>query len=225
MSSFIGPASRAAASSYASPWRRPRALRRCRPRARDRPRREGVDGDARRKRRRRSRHLRRRSCATARPSSRMSPTSSSTSGRNSGSRRPARRRACSPTGFSYHHDFVAEIHDTHHPISTELYYEDQKKEAKARTGAFLAHRAPKYLGYFEQSAERQSGGKGARGGGRTDHRGSLAVPGLGGPCPMPFRAPSPAPGSHTGAGRAGSPSRRPCEGRRLSRLGAPDSLQ
>ena len=30
-------------------------------------------------------------------------------------------------------DFVAEIHDTHHPISTELYYEDQKKEAKART--------------------------------------------------------------------------------------------
>ena len=47
-------------------------------------------------------------------------------------------------------DFVAEIHDTHHPISTDLYYEDQKKEAKARTGAFLAHRAPKYLGYFER---------------------------------------------------------------------------
>ena len=32
-------------------------------------------------------------------------------------------------------DFVAEIHDTHHPISGELYYEDQKKEAKARATA------------------------------------------------------------------------------------------
>jgi glutathione S-transferase len=47
-------------------------------------------------------------------------------------------------------DFIFEVHDTHHPISTELYYEDQKSEAKARTTAFLAHRAPKYLGYFER---------------------------------------------------------------------------
>ena len=29
-------------------------------------------------------------------------------------------------------DFVAEVHDTHHPISTGLYFEDQRKEAKAR---------------------------------------------------------------------------------------------
>jgi glutathione S-transferase len=47
-------------------------------------------------------------------------------------------------------DFVAEVHDTHHPISNDLYYEDQKSEAKARAAAFLAHRAPKYLGYFER---------------------------------------------------------------------------
>jgi glutathione S-transferase len=47
-------------------------------------------------------------------------------------------------------DFVSEVHDTHHPISTELYYEDQRKEAKARAAAFLKHRAPKYLGYFER---------------------------------------------------------------------------
>ena len=47
-------------------------------------------------------------------------------------------------------DFVAEVHDTHHPISTGLYYEDQKKEAKGRSEAFLAHRVPKYLGYFER---------------------------------------------------------------------------
>ena len=47
-------------------------------------------------------------------------------------------------------DFVAEAHDVHHPISTDLYYEDQKSEAKARAAAFLAHRVPKYLGYFER---------------------------------------------------------------------------
>ena len=46
-------------------------------------------------------------------------------------------------------DFVAEVHDTHHPISTDLYFEDQRQEAKARSAAFLEHRAPKYLGYFE----------------------------------------------------------------------------
>jgi glutathione S-transferase len=47
-------------------------------------------------------------------------------------------------------DFVAEVHDTHHPIATRLYYEDQKKEAKARTKAFLDERVPKFLGYFEE---------------------------------------------------------------------------
>ncbi len=46
-------------------------------------------------------------------------------------------------------DFVAEAHDTHHPISNALYYEDQKKEAKARATAFLDERLPKFLGYFE----------------------------------------------------------------------------
>jgi glutathione S-transferase len=47
-------------------------------------------------------------------------------------------------------DFVAEVHDTHHPISVELFYEDQRNEAKARTTAFLRHRLPKHLGYFER---------------------------------------------------------------------------
>ncbi len=47
-------------------------------------------------------------------------------------------------------DLVAEVHDTHHPISTDLYYEDQRNEAKARAAAFLKHRPPKYLGYFER---------------------------------------------------------------------------
>ena len=46
-------------------------------------------------------------------------------------------------------DFVAEIHDTHHPIATSLYYEDQKPEAKKCAASFIADRIPKYLGYFE----------------------------------------------------------------------------
>ena len=37
-------------------------------------------------------------------------------------------------------DFVVEVHDTHHPIATDLYYEDQKVEARARAKAFLDHR-------------------------------------------------------------------------------------
>ena len=47
-------------------------------------------------------------------------------------------------------DFVAEVHDTHHPISTADYYEDQREEAKNRTKAFLKHRVPKFIGYFER---------------------------------------------------------------------------
>ncbi len=46
-------------------------------------------------------------------------------------------------------DFVAEVHDTHHPIASSLYYEDQKKEARRCTAEFLKHRVPKFLGYFE----------------------------------------------------------------------------
>ncbi len=57
-------------------------------------------------------------------------------------------------------DLVAEIHDTHHPISNELYYEDQKKEAKARATAFLDHRLPKYLGYFERLLQSNPDGAG-----------------------------------------------------------------
>jgi glutathione S-transferase len=47
-------------------------------------------------------------------------------------------------------DAVAEVHDTHHPIASGLYYEDQKEAAAARSAAFLAHRLPKFLGYFER---------------------------------------------------------------------------
>ena len=46
-------------------------------------------------------------------------------------------------------DFVAEIHDTHHPISGNLYFKEQRKEARRRSADFLKSRAPKFLGYFE----------------------------------------------------------------------------
>ncbi len=54
-------------------------------------------------------------------------------------------------------DFVKEIHDTHHPISTGLYYEDQKPQAKQYAQSFLKERAPKYLGYFEKVIAKSGG--------------------------------------------------------------------
>jgi glutathione S-transferase len=46
-------------------------------------------------------------------------------------------------------DFVAEAHDTHHPIGVELYYEDQKEEALRRSAEFRKNRIPKFLEWFE----------------------------------------------------------------------------
>jgi glutathione S-transferase len=46
-------------------------------------------------------------------------------------------------------DLVTEVHDTHHPIAGEFYYEDQKEEALRRSENFRKNRLPKYLGYFE----------------------------------------------------------------------------
>ncbi len=55
-------------------------------------------------------------------------------------------------------DLVDEAHDTHHPIASRLYYDDQRPEAKRRAADFLKSRMPKYLQYFEDVLER-SGGK------------------------------------------------------------------
>jgi glutathione S-transferase len=55
-------------------------------------------------------------------------------------------------------DLVDEVHDTHHPIASSLYYEDQRPEAKRRTADFLTSRAPKYLGYFENVLIRNKAG-------------------------------------------------------------------
>jgi glutathione S-transferase len=55
-------------------------------------------------------------------------------------------------------DLVVEAHDTHHPIASSLYYEDQRPEAKRRASDFRQSRMPKYLHYFERVLE-SSGGK------------------------------------------------------------------
>ncbi|HEX2465895.1 MAG TPA: glutathione S-transferase [Thermoanaerobaculia bacterium] len=57
-------------------------------------------------------------------------------------------------------DLVGEVHDTHHPIASSLYYEDQKEEAKRRSRAFLDERMPKYLGWLERVLERNRASSG-----------------------------------------------------------------
>jgi glutathione S-transferase len=54
-------------------------------------------------------------------------------------------------------DFVKEIHDTHHPVGSGLYYEDQKPEARRYAENFLDERVPKYLGYFEMVLKKSDG--------------------------------------------------------------------
>jgi len=46
-------------------------------------------------------------------------------------------------------DAVVEVHDTHHPVASGLYYEDQRSEALRRAGDFRKNRLPKFLGWFE----------------------------------------------------------------------------
>lgn len=54
-------------------------------------------------------------------------------------------------------DLVAEVHDTHHPIASCLYYEDQRAAARQRAEDFRQHRLPKYLDYFEDVLIRSDG--------------------------------------------------------------------
>lgn len=54
-------------------------------------------------------------------------------------------------------DLVAEIHDSHHPVASSLYYEDQRAEALRRAQDLRENRLPKFLGYFERVTERNGG--------------------------------------------------------------------
>ena len=55
-------------------------------------------------------------------------------------------------------DVVAEIHDSHHPIASSLYYEDQRSEARRRAKDLRENRLPKYLGYFDRVLKKNGSG-------------------------------------------------------------------
>jgi glutathione S-transferase len=59
-------------------------------------------------------------------------------------------------------DLNNEVHESHHPISSAQYYEDQKPEALRRTADLREARIPKFLGYFERVLK----GNEAAGGGK-----------------------------------------------------------
>lgn len=59
-------------------------------------------------------------------------------------------------------DLVVEAHDTHHPIASSLYYEEQKAPAKKRSKIFIAQRIPKFLDYFESVITRNAANAKAR---------------------------------------------------------------
>jgi glutathione S-transferase len=46
-------------------------------------------------------------------------------------------------------DWLVEVHDCHHPLGANFYYEQQKKEARRRSADFRKERLPKFLDYFE----------------------------------------------------------------------------
>ncbi len=54
-------------------------------------------------------------------------------------------------------DFLVEIHDTHHPLGANFYYEDQKPESGRRAEDFRESRAPKFLGYFDRVLKASGG--------------------------------------------------------------------
>src|SRR5262245_30790723 len=54
-------------------------------------------------------------------------------------------------------DLVVLIHDTHHPVTGYLYYEEQRPAAKLATKYFWRHRLPKFMRYFERVLEKSGG--------------------------------------------------------------------
>jgi len=66
-------------------------------------------------------------------------------------------------------DLVDEVHGTHHPIASILYYEDQRREAKRRAADFVATRLPKFFRYFERVLAANPGGPAHLVGGRLSY--------------------------------------------------------
>lgn len=55
-------------------------------------------------------------------------------------------------------DLVAEVHATHHPVGTSLYYKDQQKVAQQAAALFHQHRLPRYLAWLESVLDENGSG-------------------------------------------------------------------
>jgi glutathione S-transferase len=66
-------------------------------------------------------------------------------------------------------DLVADVHETHHPLASSLYYEQQRAAARKRAENFRKERAPKYLDYFERVLAKNSKGDRHLVGGRSSY--------------------------------------------------------
>jgi glutathione S-transferase len=53
-----------------------------------------------------------------------------------------------------------EVHDTHHPIASQQYYEDQKAESLKKSKDFRETRIPKFFGFFERVLKGNEAGQG-----------------------------------------------------------------
>ncbi|KAF4582804.1 Glutathione S-transferase protein [Ophiocordyceps camponoti-floridani] len=56
--------------------------------------------------------------------------------------------------------FVNEVHETHHPIAVQEYYENQRDEARRRSKAFREQRLPKFMAFAQHLLEADSSGEG-----------------------------------------------------------------
>lgn len=54
-------------------------------------------------------------------------------------------------------DLVVEIHHTHHPVTSWLFFEEQRPAARRSTRDFWRYRAPRFLGYFEKLLGKSGG--------------------------------------------------------------------
>lgn len=57
-------------------------------------------------------------------------------------------------------DLVAEAHQTHHPVASSLYYEEQRREAVRAAGAFVRERIPRFLRYLDRALDSNPAGRG-----------------------------------------------------------------
>ncbi len=120
-------------------------------------------------------------------------------------------------------DLVVEIYDTHHPVTSWLYFEEQIPSAQRRTKDFWRYRVPKFLGYFERVLQKNGGQYLV--GRRPDLCRPLAVPDRRGAALRVPEAHEAVREEGAGPDRAARPRGEAPAHQGLPRLGAADSVQ